>query len=358
MKAIIKRECKSYLKNPIFWIGLLLVTLGIYQSVASYLGVHYFQSDQEVKSKEAKVIMDADITEGYVPSTQEEQLFLGSEEIKNTLIEEGICSQREAEEAAGKLKTLTIEEADAYMEEEYGFYGAQYVFEDYKYHQGTAQEVNKYIKEKLQEHSFSYYFGRKFADFLGVHMAFFAVVILSVLYFGDTRKNTYELLHTKAISSGAYIMGKTLGGFVVLLISCGILNLFFTILCIYHQWKAGLGVRPEDAFALLKASCMYVLPNMLMIVCVYTIVAVLFKNPFPAVPLLVLYIIYSNMGSIGPDGQYGYYGKPLAIVVRFPGKFFDTAPPPMVFWNQLFLLAAAAAVTMLAVQVWKRRRVY
>ena len=97
---------------------------------------------------------------------------------------------------------------------------------------------------------------------------------------------------------------------------------------------------------------------MLMIVCVYTIVAVLFKNPFPAVPLLVLYIIYSNMGSIGPDGQYGYYGKPLAIVVRFPGKFFDTAPPPMVFWNQLFLLAAAAAVTMLAVQVWKRRRVY
>ena len=69
-------------------------------------------------------------------------------------------------------------------------------------------------------------------------------------------------------------------------------------------------------------------------------------------------LVYSNMGSIGPDGQYGYYGKPLAIVVRFPGKFFDTAPPPMVFWNQLFLLAAAAAVTMLAVQVWKRRRVY
>lgn len=356
MKAILKREIKGYLKNPIFWFGLLLVTIGIYQSVSSYLDIHYFQSDKEIQSNQVNVITDADITDGYVPSTQEEQMLLASEEIKKILIEQEICSTKEAEAAAGKIKTMTLEEANAYLEKEYGFYGAQYIFEDAKYHQGTVQEVNGYIKEKLQEHSFSYYFGRKFADFLGVHMAFFAAVILSVLYFGDTRRSTYELLHTKAISSGAYIMGKTLGGFFVLLISCGILNLIFTVLCISHEMEAGFTVRMGDVFALAKASCLYVLPNMLRIVCVYTIVAVLFKNPFPAVPLLVLYIIYSNMGSTGPDGTYGYYGRPLAIMVRFPGRFFDTAPPPMAVWNQLFLLAASAAVTVLAVQVWKRRR--
>ena len=64
------------------------------------------------------------------------------------------------------------------------------------------------------------------------------------------------------------------------------------------------------------------LPNLLMITSVYVIIALIFKNPLPGVPLLFLYLFYSNMGSIGPDGEFGYYGRPLAILVRFPGDFW------------------------------------
>mgnify|MGYP006889194303 CR=1 FL=1 len=48
------------------------------------------------------------------------------------------------------------------------------------------------------------------------------------------------------------------------------------------------------------------------------------------------------MGSIGPDGTYGYYGRPLAIMVRFPGLFLDTAPPPLALMNQTTLLFVSA----------------
>ena len=45
----------------------------------------------------------------------------------------------------------------------------------------------------------------------------------------------------------------------------------------------------------------YIIPNLLMICCVYTITAVIFKNPLPAAPILFLHIIYSNMLTMKND---------------------------------------------------------
>ena len=64
-----------------------------------------------------------------------------------------------------------------------------------------------------------------------------------------------------------------------------------------------------------------------MIVSVYTLISLLFKNPLPGVPLLILYMVYSNMGGRNAEGVYGYWGRPFAIMVRFPDQLFryDTA---------------------------------
>lgn len=43
----------------------------------------------------------------------------------------------------------------------------------------------------------------------------------------------------------------------------------------------------------LLATCFYSLPNMLMIVSVYSLISLLFKSPLPTVPLLLLYMVYS-----------------------------------------------------------------
>lgn len=70
------------------------------------------------------------------------------------------------------------------------------------------------------------------------------------------------------------------------------------------------------------------------------------------------YIKHSNMGSRNVNGIYGYYGRPLAIMVRFPDGFFETAPPPMLLLNQCFLILAAVCLLFISMQIWKRRRVY
>lgn len=253
-----------------------------------------------------------------------------------------------------EMKEMDLAEASKHLEG-YGYYDAHYEYENTAYYKGTREEINAYIAKKLENRTFSYYFSRKFADFTGLFMGFFATVLLSFLFMQDTRRNTYELLHTKPVSAGKYLSGKAGGGFAVCLIILAVLNLIFFGLCLASAGNRGFEVRLTD---FLLADCFYILPNMLMIVSVYSLISLLFKSPLPAVPLLLLYIVYSNMGSRNAEGIYGYYGRPLAIMVRFPGGFFDTAPPPMVLMNQSFLILAAACILFLSMQIWKRRRVY
>lgn len=101
---------------------------------------------------------------------------------------------------------------------------------------------------------------------------------------------------------------------------------------------------------------LFVLLSIIVIVSVYTLISLIFKNPLPGVPLLILYMVYSNMGGRNAEGVYGYWGRPFAIMVRFPGQFFDTAPPPMALLNQSFLILASVAIILITMQIWKRRR--
>lgn len=351
MTAIMKREIRNYLKRPLFWLGLVIVFFGVFQELKSYMHIRYVASEQEVNHNLPENVFDGDIDEGFVPSSEDQKREIWENKIRETLISEFKMSAEEAGAVLDKFSSLDVETACLRLEEEYRYSGAIYAYEDAAYHLGTREEINSYLSEKMKEHRFSFYLSRKFADFAGLYMGFFATVMLAVLYFQDTRKNTYELLHTKPVSAWAYVAGKTAGGFGVCLIVLGILNLALWLTSRIYTRGTGFEVSLLD---FIGATCLYILPNMLMIVTVYGLVSLLFQNPLPAVPMLILYIVYSNMGSRNAEGVYGYYGRPLAIMVRFPGHFFDTAPPPLVLLNQSFLILASLLVMLLAIQLYAK----
>ena len=354
MRSILKREVKNYMKNPLLWLGIVIGVFMIFQNVSPYLNIHYLREGETIVNDYPQNYRDGDVFDGYVPTEKELRREKWEERIQEVLTSEFEMDNEKAQSVIDEMKGLDVKTACAYLEG-HGFYNAYYEYENTAYHKGTHEEINSYISEKLENRAFSYYFSRKFADFAGLFMGFFATVLLSVLFMQDTRRNTYELLHTKPVSAGKYLSGKVGGGFSVCLIICAALNLIFFGICLVSTRNSGFEVRLMD---FLLASCCYILPNMLMIVSVYSLISLLFKNPLPAVPLLFLYIVYSNMGSRNAEGIYGYYGRPLAIMVRFPGGFFDTAPPPMALLNQSFLILAAICIIFLSMQIWKRRRVY
>lgn len=360
MKTIVKRELKNYLKNPVYWVGLAFMIVVLYQILNPYLNIHYFQSDQEIEELKPESAADADISDGYVLSSEEERMDLACGLIEKDLVKTLGISEQEAAciTAEMRQKKLSAAEMEEELAEKHGFhgkYGIKYYFEISEYHKADAKEANRCIEEKLKAHTFSFYFSRKFADFCGLFMGFFAAVLLAFLFIRDTRRDTYELLHTKPLSAAGYVCGKAGGGFLAMLAVWGILVIIFGAMCEFCGRRAGFPVSMWD---FLRTASIYILPNMLMVTSIYAGAALIFKNPLPAVPLMFLYIIYSNMGSRGPGGEYGYFGRPLAIIVRFPGKFFDTAPPPMALLNQTVLIFAALLLISLTAVIWKRRRVY
>lgn len=354
MKSLIKRSVTSYLKNPLFWMGLIVIIISVHQCLAPYLSIHYMTEDEKIPDEVP--LTDADIMDGYVPVEDEKRRELWEEEIYKNLRdqEKGFgMTKKEAGQVISEIHGMDIKKASDYLENEYQYYNALYSYEDLKLHQGTWEEVNQYIKSKLAEQSFSYYFAKKFTDFAGLHMGFFAAIFLAFLFLQDTRKYTYELLHTKPIKAWQYVLGKITGGFLVMCAVLLLLNIIFLVLCEMTAIKSGFPVNPLD---FLVDSILYILPNMLMVCCVYAAVALLFKNPLPAAPLLLLYMVYSNM--LTKDTKGIYYARPLSAMVRFPGDFFETQLPYMANINQCFLIVASVLLALFAIAVWKRRRVY
>ena len=48
MIAIFKREIKNYLKRPLFWVGILLVIYGVFNTTSSYLTTHYLGQGEKI----------------------------------------------------------------------------------------------------------------------------------------------------------------------------------------------------------------------------------------------------------------------------------------------------------------------
>jgi ABC-2 type transport system permease protein len=355
MKAIMKQEIRNYLKKPIYWLGLLFVIVSLYRILSPFLSLQYFEPNHKFDKLSGESLSDADIMDGMIKASEEERRQAGLEYLQENYTA-FFDSKQKAAAFLDKTRTLDMSEQEilADLEKTVGVVD-RYAFEQFEFIQGTAEQVNAYIKDKLEEKNYTYYFSRRFADFAGLYLIFFAVFMLAFLFFRDTRKDTYELLHTKPISNWAYIGGMAGAGFFIILLPLFIVTILFGGLSMAHGVSQGF---PVSAIDLLVASCCYVVPNILMVVGVYTGIAILFKNPLPAIPLLFIYIIYSNMGGYDQDGFYTYLGRPLAIMVRFPGQFFDVISHQYIVLNQIVLILATFALLFLAAFLWERRRNY
>ena len=48
MSVIMRREIKNFLKRPLFWVGVFIVVLGVFQDVRPKLGKTYESSDNAI----------------------------------------------------------------------------------------------------------------------------------------------------------------------------------------------------------------------------------------------------------------------------------------------------------------------
>ena len=113
MKVIIKRELKNYFKNPIYYVGILLIFFEVFQIMQPYLKLHYWESDAQVEAAKLEHIHDADVMDGYFPSTEKEQIEIAMPDICRDLNEDSGISKEETDQ----MTKMFLEEG--YSQDEY-----------------------------------------------------------------------------------------------------------------------------------------------------------------------------------------------------------------------------------------------
>lgn len=241
-----------------------------------------------------------------------------------------------------------------YFKEKYNYRDGEYDFLNAEIKRGSVEEINAYIGKKLSEKTYSEYFAVKIADYLGLAMIFYAIFICVFLFTGDTRRDIYELLHTKPIKSGGYIGGKVLGGMCAIMIPLILMVFVFELCSAYTSISQGF---PYLFGMCIKYTAICILPSLFMVIALYTLIAVLLRNPWPAVPLLILYMIYSNMGSQDINGKFTYILRPFSILTRFPERFFEFSGMDGMGMNRILITVAALIIIIAGAAIWARRRI-
>ena len=72
MKTIIKRSILDYLKNPVLWIGLIIIVASMYQCLSSYLQIHYIKQNEQITQNDV-ALEDADVMDGYSPTSDDKE---------------------------------------------------------------------------------------------------------------------------------------------------------------------------------------------------------------------------------------------------------------------------------------------
>ena len=110
MKVIVRQEFRNGLRNPILWAGLVFIFLGLFQILSPYLSLHYFSEEEfaRLEDMDMEHLGDADVMDGYIPATKEEQRRVVYQQIYQLFIEEGYPEDK-AEEMTEEIAKKEIE---------------------------------------------------------------------------------------------------------------------------------------------------------------------------------------------------------------------------------------------------------
>ena len=349
---LIRKDYTLMLKNPLIYLGIFAMVVILFMTVSPYLNLY---GNLRTEGEEVVYSDGADIMDGYIPTPENERWEYVSAKMEAVLVSDYKMSQEDAEKQMKEVRdsNWTIQEIRQYFIDKYDLAGFASVWEDCSYKKADITEMRQYLDTVFQKDTYTNYFARKYADYLGISSILFAMIVFSILLMHDMRKNIYSFIHTKPISGRTYVLGKLFTGISFVICTIIVLTLIADIIALNVGNSYGYPTNFGDIWGTIFA---FDLPGILLTGCIMLFISLLFKNIIPAVPAMLLYFMYANIGTINADEGYHYQVKPGAVFVRFPQMFTETEIPSGILGNQIFLLILAIILLIASILIWERRR--
>lgn len=356
MCFVIKTKMIRIMKNPVFAIGLIVMLIFVYMQCGRYLDIDYLTVNSQIKPVDEELIGDADVIDGYIPMTEEECYIDRMFSFRDNLIKNVGMDEDQVNEMINTALNMERQDAIDFLERECPFVADLSVFfsSGERKKLGTVTEINGYISEALDKEDFMDYLGRKYIDYLGTIFVFFCLILYPFYFDLDSRKDIYELLHTKPVSGRKYILLQVLGSMLIGLLAVVVVTLISQGFVFVNKDRFDFAVNTARIW---KYTLWCLIPTIIYISAVFLFFSILFKSPFPALPFIFIQILYSNAGVTSANGSFVYKHRLGAVMIRYPELFFETRLSDNFYAKQAFLLALGVMVMIAAAVLWEKKRV-
>lgn len=191
MKTIIKRSILDYLKNPVLWIGLIIIVASMYQCLSSYLQIHYIKPNEKITQNDV-ALEDADVMDGYIPTSDDKERRREWEDtIKETLMDTSQngfgFSRQEADHVMKEIQNMDVKTASEFWNPNMAIIMQYMLMMTLKFIRGQ-QKKSIIISSGNYLNILFLVLCQKFTDFAGLHMAFLQQSCYHFIYSGYTKK--------------------------------------------------------------------------------------------------------------------------------------------------------------------------
>lgn len=354
---LIKKEIGILLRNPLVYLGMLLMVMIVFWRVSPYWN---FYDNLQKHGTEAAYSEDGDVIDGYIPTSQDELYQTALEKLQEYLVTDCSWTDEEAKLEIEKVKKWSVPEIASYFKEQHKIAGVRSTFAEKAYHSATKEEMDAYLQEAFGENGNKTYtkeVSYKYVDYLGISSILFAMLVFVLLLYRDMKKDIYALIHVKPLSAMEFLIGKLVAGISVVFGETVPLTLIMDFLTMKAGAEYGLSVNFYDFWMTIL---MFHIPSILATGSLMILISLVFCNSVPTIPAMLLYYLYCNMGSYDSTlvAWYGYryQAKPLSLFTRFPSVFGTNEFPKGGIFNLCFLIFLTVFALVGSIKLWERRR--
>ncbi len=347
-----RKDMDLLIRNPITYLGIILMIWIVFYTVSPFWNLY-----GNVRDEKSSVVYDSDgeIEDGYIPTPTEVVYQNVMQELREALISDCSLSEEAADKEIKKIQEneWSMDQIAQYFKDKYSLNGVKSIFVLYEHMWATKGEMDEYLGNVFHDRTYTKSFAYKYSEYLGIGSILFTVVIFALILARDLKKDMYALIHAKSLCGRNYIIGKMIAG--VGFVYAVIIPLTFIINMIAMRVGKSYGFR-VDFWDIWKRVIILDFPSILLTGCLMMFIALLFRSIMPATPALLLYFLYSNMGTYDSSSGYIYKVKPFALFVRFPMLFSELTMPRGALWNVCFACVLSAVLLAASVVLWERRR--
>lgn len=347
-----RKDMDLLIRNPITYLGIILMIWIVFYTVSPFWNLY-----GNVRDEKSSVVYDSDgeIEDGYIPTPTEVVYQNVMQELREALISDCSLSEEAADKEIKKIQEneWSMDQIAQYFKDKYSLNGVKSIFALYEYMWATKGEMEEYLGNVFHDRTYTESFAYKYSEYLGIGSILFTVVIFALILARDLKKDIYALIHAKSLCGRNYIIGKMIAG--VGFVYAVIIPLTLIINMIAMRVGKSYGFR-VDFWDIWKRVIILDFPSILLTGCLMMFIALLFRSIMPAIPALLLYFLYSNMGTYDSSSGYIYRVRPFALFARFPMLFSELTMPRGALWNVCFACALSVVLLIASVVLWERRR--